>query len=304
MVRFILSRFAQALVSMFGISVLVFGVVYLSGDPLQVLLPPEAPKEQYAEMTKLLHLDEPLPVQYVRWLGRAVVGDFGVSLKLRRPVSQLIVERLPATFQLAGVAFVFTLVFGLTLGVYSAAFRGSPLDYFARLFAAMGQAAPSFWMGIVLIVIFAVWLRVLPAGGRSDWKSYILPAITLGWYPVAGIMRLTRSSMIEVLGTEYVKLARIKGASELTVLWKHAFRNAALPVMTFAALIFLFLIRGAVIVETVFSWPGLGRLALDAVTNRDMPVTQGVVLMLSSWVILGNLIVDILYAYLNPRIRF
>ncbi len=304
MIRYILGRAVQALVSLLAVTIFIFGIVRLSGDPVQVLLPPEAPPEQYAEMYRLLHMDEPLYVQYGIWMSRIVRGDLGISTKLQRPVATLIEERYPNTLLLAGVAFAIALIFGFSIGVYAAAYRGSTLDLIARGFAVVGQAAPNFWMGIILILVFAVWFRWLPAGGIGDWTNIILPAITLGWYPVAGIMRLTRSAMIEVLGTEYIKLARIKGVSETSVLWKHALRNAALPVLTFASLTFLFLIRGSVIVESVFAWPGLGRLVLEAIYNRDFPIVQGVVLLMSTLVIFGNLVVDILYAYLNPRIRF
>jgi peptide/nickel transport system permease protein len=304
MVRYILARTAQAVVSLLAVTVFIFGIVRLSGDPLQVLLPPEASREQYDEMRRLLLLDQPLYVQYGTWLSHVVVGDFGQSTRHRLPVSELIAGRLPATLQLAAVAFPLTMLLGLGIGVYAAAWRGSSLDLAARTFAVIGQAAPSFWMGIVLIMVFGVWLHVLPAGGKNDWTSYILPALTLGWYPVAGVMRLTRSSMIEVLGSEYIKLARVKGVSEQSVLWKHAFKNAALPVLTFAALVFIFMVGGSVIVETVFAWPGIGPLALEAIYNRDFPIVEGVVMLFSSWVIIGNLVVDVLYAYLNPRIRY
>jgi peptide/nickel transport system permease protein len=304
MIRYLLARAGQALLSMFVVTIFVFGIVRLSGDPLQVLLPVEASRQQYEEMRRLLYMDQPLYVQYWIWLSRAASGDFGQSTKHRLPVAQLVGERLPSTLQLAAIAFPMTLILGLGIGVYAAAYRGTALDLLARGFAVVGQAAPNFWMGIVLIMLFAVWLGWLPAGGKSDWTSYVLPAVTLGWYPVAGVMRLTRSSMIEVLGSEYVKLARVKGVGETGVLWRHAFKNAALPVLTFAALVFIFMIRGSVIVETVFAWPGIGPLVLEAVYNRDFPVVQAVVLMFSSWVIFGNLLVDIIYAYLNPRIRY
>lgn len=289
---------------MFVVTIIVFGMVRLSGDPLNVLVPDEAPQEVYDEMRILLGLDKPVPVQYLIWIGKILRFDFGKSTTQRISVSTLIVERFPATFQLTALAFAVTLLIGLPIGVYAAAYRGTFLDSFARGFAVLGQAVPNFWLGIVFIMIFAVILGWLPAGGRGDWKSIILPAITLGWAPVAGIMRLTRSSMLEVLGTEYVKLARIKGVREPVVQWKHAFKNAALPVLTFASLILIIMARGSVIVETVFAWPGVGRLVLEGVYNRDFPIVQAIVLMFSSWFIFGNLLVDIGYAYLNPKIRY
>ena len=304
MVGFILRRFLQALLSMFVVTVFVFGVVRLSGDPLQLILPEEAPPEKYEEIARLLYLDRPIYVQYSKWMSGVLTGDFGTSTSLQVPVSTLIGERLPNTIQLTAVAFGFTLVLGLSVGVYAAAHRGTPLDVIARTFAVIGMAVPNFWLGIILIMIFAVWLGILPAGGKGGWSSLILPALTLGIVPVAGLMRLTRSSMIEVLDSEYVKLARIKGVKESLVLWKHAFKNAALPVLTFASLYLILMLRGSVITETVFAWPGIGRLVLDAILNRDFPVVQAVVLMFSSWFIFTNLIMDVLYAYINPKIRF
>ena len=304
MSQFILRRFIQALVSMFIVTVFVFGIVRLSGDPLQLILPEEAPPEKYEEMARLLYLDKPIHVQYLRWMSGVLKGDFGTSTRLQVPVSTLIGEGLPNTIQLTAVAFVFTLVVGLTVGIYAAANRGSRLDVISRSVAIIGMAVPNFWLGIILIMIFAVYLGWLPAGGKGDWTSVILPALTLGTFPVAGLMRLTRSSMIEVLDSEYVKLARIKGVKESLVLWKHAFKNAALPVLTFASLYLVLMLRGSVITETVFAWPGIGRLVLDAILNRDFPVVQAVVLMFSSWFIFSNLLLDVLYAYVNPKIRF
>jgi peptide/nickel transport system permease protein len=304
MVRFILERIAMAVVSMLFLSIVVFVLARLGGDPARMLLSDEASHEQVVQMRQLLFLDRPLHEQYWLWLSHVLEGDFGTSTRFQKPVLELVLERLPATLQLAGSAYVLTLFFGLTIGIYAAAYRGTTIDAVARLIAVVGQAAPSFWLGIMLILVFAVWLRWLPVAGQGHWYNLILPAITLGWGSVAGLMRLTRSSMIEVLGSDYITLARMKGVSEFGVLWKHAFRNAVLPVMTFAALVFLGLIRGSVIVETVFAWPGLGRLVLEGVNNRDFPIVQGVVLIFSSWIVLGNLVVDILYAYLNPKIRY
>ena len=178
------------------------------------------------------------------------------------------------------------------------------LDALARGFAVLGQAQPNFWTGIIFILVFAVYLGWLPAGGKSGWNSVILPAVTLGWLPVAGVMRLTRSGMLQVLNSEYVKLARIKGVSEVQVLWKHALRNAALPVLTYSSLVFISMITGSIITETVFAWPGIGRLVLEAVVNRDFPIIQAIVLMFSAWYIIGNLLIDITYAYLNPKVRY
>ena len=305
MARYIIKRSIHALITMVVVSIVVFMIVRLSGDPVEVLVPDEAPAEDYEEMRKLLRLDEHITVQYVIWMRNVLTGDFGESTTQRLPVATLVVERFPATLQLTSLAFAFTLLIGLPIGVYAAAYRGSPLDLFARGFAVMGQALPNFWQGIVFILIFAVWLGWLPAAGREGGiKFLILPAITIGWFPVAGVMRLTRSSMLEVLNSEYVKLARVKGVRESLVLWKHAFKNAALPVLTYSALIIVFMVRGSVIVETVFAWPGVGRLVLEAVYNRDFPIVQAIVLLFASFFITANLLVDITYAYLNPKIRY
>ena len=304
MSRFIVGRLVQAVISMLFVTVAVFGVVRLSGDPLQLLLPDEAPPELYEEMTEALYLDRPIVVQYWKWISRVAVGDLGTSTKAQIPVLELIRERLPNTLQLASVAFAFTLAFGLIIGVYAAAFRGSFPDTLARGFAVLGQAQPSFWTGILTILVFAVYLDWLPAGGKSGWSSIILPAFTLGWLPVAGVMRMTRSSMLQVLNSEYVKLARVKGVNEFQVLWKHALKNAGLPVLTYSGLVFLSLITGSIVTETVFAWPGLGRLVIEAVVDRDFPVVQGLVIMFTAWYILGSLLIDIAYAYLNPKIRY
>lgn len=305
MTRYIIKRTGHALLTMFVVSIAVFMIVRLSGDPVEVLVPDEAPAEAYEEVRRLLHLDRHITVQYYIWMSKVLTGDLGESTTQRVPVSTLVVERFPATLQLTALAFAFTLLLGLPIGVYAAAYRGTTLDLFARGFAVLGQALPNFWMGIVFILIFAVWFGWLPAAGREGGiKFIILPAITIGWFPVAGIMRLTRSSMLEVLNSEYVKLARVKGVRESLVLWKHAFKNAALPVLTYTALVIIFMIRGSVIVETVFAWPGIGRLVLEAVYNRDFPIVQAVVLMFAFFFITANLLADILYAYLNPKIRY
>jgi peptide/nickel transport system permease protein len=302
--RYIAGRVLQSIVSVLVVSMVVFVVVRLSGDPIEIMMPAEASKADIEQMRRYLGFDKPWPEQYVLFLGRALQGDLGKSVRFNRPALEVVSERYPATFQLGGLAILIAVVVALPIGVYSAVKRGSGLDYLARAFAAFGQAVPPFWLGLVLILIFGVTLHLLPTSGRDGPQYTILPAITLGWFGVAGLMRLTRSSMLDVLGSEYVKLARIKGLHEGQVIWKHAFKNAALPVLTFAALLFVNLLNGSIIVETVFSWPGVGSLVIEAVRFRDYPVVQTVVLLLSSMYILANLTVDILYAYINPKIRF
>ena len=304
MIHYIIGRLLQALFSLFIISMFVFVLARATGDPTQVLLPMDASQEQYDVLRKALHLDKPLLEQYLFWVGDMLTGDFGTSATRQVPVTQLLSESVPPSLQLAGAGFAFTLLIGVPLGVYSAAYRGSVLDTFARIFGVLGQAMPSFWLGILLITLFAVILGWLPSGGKGGLTHLILPAFTVGWFGTAGVMRLTRSSMLEVLHTEYVKLARIKGLVEPRVLWKHAFKNASLPVLTFGALILFAFVTGALVTETVFSWPGMGTLVLQATINRDFAVVQVVVMLISLIYIMGNLIIDVLYAYLNPRIRY
>ena len=301
---FVLKRFAQAIVSLLLMSIFIFLLVRLTGDPGHVLLPLDATPEMYEHLEKEMGLDKPLFVQWVKWTGKMIRGDFGTSMARHVPVTQLMAERFPATLMLAAAGFFVTLIIGLPLGVMSAARRGGKLDVTARIFAVLGQSVPLFWLGIMLMMIFPVRLGILPAGGKSGFTSIILPAVTMGWFTTAGLLRLTRSSMLETLSSEYVKLARIKGLSESRVVWKHAFKNAALPVLTFASLILFIFVTGAIVTETVFSWPGVGTLVLQAVKNRDFVVVQALVLVISAIYMFGNLAVDILYAFLNPRIRY
>ena len=304
MQRYILGRIVQSIVSVFVVSVVVFALVRLSGDPIQIMMPAEATQKDIDLMRTALGLDRPWPIQYWRFVSNALHGDFGRSVRFRRPAMDLIAERYAATLELGGLAVLIVIVVALPVGVYAAVRRGSGLDYAARAFAALGQAVPPFWLGLVLVLIFGVLLHLLPTSGRGTPLHVLLPGITLGWFAVAGLMRLTRSAMLDVLGSEYVKLARIKGLPERQVIWKHAFKNAALPVVTFAALLFVALLNGSIIVETVFGWPGLGLLVIEAVDSRDYPIVQAVVLCLSTMYIGVNLLVDILYAYLNPKIRY
>jgi len=302
--RYLVGRALQSIVSMVVVSMVVFSLVRLSGDPIQIMAPAEASQADIAAMRAYLGLDRPWPVQYARFVTRALQGDFGQSVRFRRPALDLVLERYGATLELGGLAVVIVMVVALPVGVYAAVRRGRKLDYAARAFAALGQAVPPFWLGLLLVLVFGVMLRWLPTSGRGTPLHIILPGLTLGWFAVAGLMRLTRSAMLDVLGTEYVKLARIKGLPERQVIWKHAFKNAALPVVTFAALLFVALLNGSIIVETVFGWPGLGLLVIEAVDSRDYPIVQAVVLCLSAMYIGVNLLVDVLYASLNPKIRY
>jgi ABC-type dipeptide/oligopeptide/nickel transport system permease component len=271
---------------------------------VHLLLDVNATQRDLEILTHHLGLDKPLPVQYGIYVKNIVLGDFGRSVLTRRPVTEHIGERLPATVELGFVAMFMSVIIGVPIGVYSAVRRGGILDGSARVFAVLGQSMPPFWLGLMLILFFGVVLGILPAGGRGGIQHLLLPAFTLGYFTSAAIMRLTRSGMLEVLGTDYVKFARLKGLHEQIVLWKHGLKNALLPVITFAVMLFVQFLGGAVVTETVFAWPGLGRLILESITTRDYPIVQAGVLVLSALYLTGNLLVDVLYSWLNPRIRY
>ena len=304
MQRCIAVRVLQSLLAILVISVIVFGLARLSGDPLDTMLPIEAGPEDYERLEKYWGLDKPLPTQYVIFVKKALQGDFGESLKYQgRSAMGLVAERLPATLELAGAALLFSALLALPIGVLAAVSKDSGWDAAAKVVALLGQSLPAFWLGIVLMWIFAVRLDWLPASGRGGIQHMILPAITLGWFQVAAIMRLVRSSMLEVLDSEFVKLARVKGIPEWKVIWKHCLRNAGIAPLTFFAIIAGSLLTGSVVTETVFTWPGVGLMVVDAVRSRDFQVVQAVVIVFAGIFILCNLLVDILYAYLDPRIR-
>jgi len=304
MSRYIIFRLLQAIVSLVVVMTIVFLLSRLSGDPVNLLVDITADKSQREAIRHDLGLDRPLIIQWADYLQDMATFDLGNSVTNRQPVRKLILERLPATLQLGFTAMAITLILGLPIGIYAAVHRGTIKDHAARAFAVLGQSVPPFWLGIMLILVFGVFLHVLPPGGKEGPSSVILPAFTLGLFATAAVMRLTRSSMLDVLGAEYIKLARIKGLHEFRVVWKHALKNALLPVVTFAVLLFALFLGAAVVTETVFAWPGLGRLILDGVRNRDYPLVQGGVVVFSAMYIFANLLVDILYAYLNPRIRY
>ncbi|MGQ0749427.1 MAG: ABC transporter permease [Betaproteobacteria bacterium] len=305
MQRFIAVRVLQSLLALVVMSMIVFGLARLSGNPIDVMLPIEAEKEDYARLEKHWGLDKPLHVQYYIFVRNALQGDFGQSLKYQgKSAMSLVVERLPATLELAGFALLISAILALPIGVLAAVAKGSSMDTAAKIIALLGQSLPAFWLGIVLMWIFAVMLDWLPSSGRGGLKHLILPAITLGWFQVAVIMRLVRSSMLEVLDSEFVKLARVKGIPEWKVVWKHCLRNASIAPLTVFAIIAGSLLTGSVVTETVFTWPGVGLLVVDAVRSRDFQVVQAVVILFAGIFILCNLLVDILYAYLDPRIRY
>ena len=286
------------------LSLAVFLSVHLTGDPAAYLLGPEAGRLEYEQIQKNMGLDEPLPVQYGLFLSRVLRGDFGNSHITGRSARNALVERFPATLQLAGVAFLLTVIVGIPLGILSAVKRDSIFDYAGKFFAVVGIAAPSFWIAIMLILLFGAILGWLPTFGRGGIDHFILPAFVLSWNSMAGVLRLTRSSMLDVLDSEYVKFARIKGLSEKIVIAKHALKNAVIPVLTFSGLTLAGLLNGSVAIEVVFAWPGIGRLMLEGINRRDFPVVQATVLTAGAFYIVTALLVDILYAYVNPRIRY
>ncbi len=286
-----------------GVVSLVFVALRMSGDPASTMLPGEASVEELTALRKVLGLDQPLSVQYVRFLGDALRGDFGVSFRHQQPALPLVIERLPATLELAFAALLLAVVVALPLGILAALHRGRAVDVLAMAFAVVGQATPYFWMGLMLILIVSVELAWLPTSGRGGLTYLILPAITLGTHFAAVLARLTRTTMLEVLTQNYVTTARGKGLGEAKVVLAHALKNAAVPVVTLIGLQFGTLLGGAVVTETIFAWPGVGRLAVQSIFVRDYPVVQAAVFVLALTFVSINLLVDLLYGVLDPRIR-
>jgi peptide/nickel transport system permease protein len=287
----------------FGVVTLVFAALRLSGDPAATMLPGDASVDELTALRHQLGLDQPLGLQYVRFLGAAVTGDFGTSFRHQQPALSLVLERLPATLELAGAALLLAVGLAVPLGILAAIHRGRLLDVIAMAFAVVGQATPYFWMGIMLILIVSVELAWLPTSGRGGLEHLILPAITLGTHFAASLARLTRTSMLEVFGQQFVTTARAKGLSEWSVVLAHTLKNAAVPVITLIGLQFGTLLGGAVVTETIFAWPGVGRLAVQSVFVRDYPVVQAGVFVLALTFVAINLLVDLLYGVLDPRIR-
>lgn len=303
MAIYLFKRLAFSLIALLLVSVAVFLMGRATGDPVGLLAGPAATPEQEARISSALGLDEPLHVQYGIFLQDLTRGSLGDSVRTRRPVESLIADRLPASVYLASSAMMIVVVIGIPLGVLAATRRGQRIDSTARGLALVGQSAPSFVVGIIFIQVFAVNLGWLPASGAGSARHYVLPATALSLFVLAGIVRLVRSSMLEVLDSEYIKLARLKGAKESTVVWRHALRNALIPVVTFAGMYFSILITLAIVIEVVFSWPGVGRMTFDAIIFRDFPVLQGVILVSVLIIMLVNLAIDLLYAVIDPRVR-
>jgi ABC-type dipeptide/oligopeptide/nickel transport system permease component len=299
---YVARRLAQSLIVLLGISLVVFIILHLTGDPTLLMLPLDASAEEIARFRRAMGFDDPLPVQYWRFLRGVLQGNFGNSIRHDEPALGLVFERMPATLELTAVALGVTLLLAIPAGIVSALSRNTPVDYVSTVMALVGQAMPTFWLGIMLILVFSVGFQVLPSSGRGSFMHLILPALTLGLFTTARTMRLTRSALLEVLGQDYVRTARAKGVAERGVVWKHALRNAAIPIITIVGLELGTLLGGAVITETIFAWPGVGRLSVQAIYNRDYPLVQASVFVLASIFVLVNLAVDLVYTFLDPRV--
>ncbi|MCI0799731.1 MAG: ABC transporter permease [Chloroflexi bacterium] len=303
MQKYILNRFLQSIIVLFIVGLIVFALGRATGNPAELMVPDDATEEEILFVEHALGLDRPYHIQLYIFMINAIRGDFGESLVYKQPARDMFFDRLPNTLKLMPLSMAIAVGVAIPLGVLAAIRRGTWIDNLAGGIAVFGVATPNFWLAIVGIYIFSVWLDVLPPGRMGGPSHYIMPAITLGTFSIAGMMRLIRSSMLEVLDTEYVKLARIKGLPEWKVFWKHALRNALIPVLTLFGVFVGGFVTGAIVTETVFAWPGIGRLTIDAVAQRDFPLLQAVILMDAVIILFVNLMVDILYAYVNPRIR-
>jgi peptide/nickel transport system permease protein len=303
--KYVIRRLLQAVLVVLGVSLIVFVMIRITpGDPVRTYLGESATDQQVAEYRHYLGLDEPLPLQYVRFLQRAVSGDLGNSLTYHQPATIVLAEHLPATLQLSFVSLALALLVAVPLGVLSAVRRDSFWDYLGMTLAMLGQSLPAFWLGLVLMLIFAVNLHWLPTSGSGGLPFLVLPSVTLGAYMAGLFTRLVRSGLLEVLGEDYVRTARAKGLPDRVVLYGHALRNMAIPLVTVIGLQFGTLLGGAVVVETVFSWPGVGTAAVTAIGARDYALVQAVVLVVSLFFVAVNLMIDLLYAYIDPRIHY
>ena len=300
---FLGARFARALVALWLVSTVVFVVMRLSGDPVPLLLPPDAPRSEIFRVRAELGLDRPLPVQYVVFLGSVARGDFGRSIHFREPAMRVVFGYLPATLELGLTAFVFAVFVAVPVGLVSAIRRNTFVDQVAMGVALVGQSTPTFFLGILFILLLSLQAGLFPTSGRGEWRHLVLPALTLGAFAMASIARLTRSAVLEVLRADFVRTARAKGVSETLVIVKHTLRNAALPIITITGLQFGALLGGAVVTETVFAWPGIGRLAIQSIYNRDYPVVQCVVFLSAAAFVVINFCIDLLYGVLDPRLR-
>ena len=304
MLRYLFKRLWHTVIVVIGISLISFFFIHLSGDPVMLMLPADATHEEIETLREQLGFNDPIYEQYIRFVVRAVQGDFGNSLYYKIPAMQLMVERLPASLELATAAMLIALVVAIPIGIVSAVRRGSLLDMGSMLGALFGLSMPHFWLGIMLILLFSVQLGWLPTSGRGGLSHLIMPSVALGLSLMAMFARLTRSVMLEVLNLDYIRTARSKGLKERVVIGKHALKNALIPIVTVAGMQFGFLLGGTVIIETVFAWPGVGRLVVQAIFNRDYPLVQSIVLVLALIFVAVNFLVDMLYMYLDPQISY
>lgn len=304
MTRFIIIRILQALLALIGIAVLIFFLVRASGDPTHLIITPTSTPAEIENLKRQLGLDKSYPEQFVIYVSGLAKGDFGNSIIKRQPVVNMVKAALPNTLRLGLPAFFIAMALALALGILAAARRDSIYDNGVKMIAVLGQALPGFWVALMAMLLFSVRLRILPVAGYGSLKHYILPVGIMIFFMLPGMMRLVRSSMLDVLDSEYIKLARIKGLPEPKIIWKHALRNALISPLTAAGMIFASLITGAVITEIIFNWPGMGRLLVEAVQARDFPVVQAITLMVASMVLGMNILVDIAYAFVDPQIRY
>ena len=302
MTAFVIRRLVRLIVVVVGVSLVTFAILHASGDPVALIMP-EAPEADRAVLRRTLGLHDPLPVQFARFVGNTLTGNFGTSFFHRTPAFALVVERMPTTLLLTSLSMALAMAIALPVGIYSAVRRGRPVDQVATGTVFLGQSMPVFWTGIMLILLFSVQWRLLPVSGWDSWASIVLPTATLSTFTAPLLLRIVRSSMLDVIRLDYVRTARAKGVSEWLVICRHALKNAALPVVTVTGLQFGLLLGGAVITETVFAIPGVGRLIVGAIRQLDFPVVQAGVFMLAMIVVAVNFLVDLLYGYLNPQIR-
>jgi len=303
MTKYIGKRFLQSIIAIWGITLIVFLVLNVAGDPITLMLPPTASFEEMEALRQKLGYNDPLIVQYWRFLSNALRGDFGQSYNYNEPALSVVLERVPATVTLAVTAFIISLLIGIPTGILSAVKRNSVLDTMIRSFALLGQCVPAFWLGIMLMLFFSVKLKWLPTSGFQSWNALILPSLTLGLFSAATITRMLRSNMIEIMGKEYIDTARAKGLQNTIVIMKHAFKNALSTILTVMGLQIAGLLGGAVITETVFAWPGIGRLLVQSINNSDFMVVEVIVIIMATSFVVVNFIVDILYCIINPRIK-
>lgn len=304
MKTYILRRLGYSLISLAMLSMIIFFIIRLTGDPARLMVGPGGRPEDVERTRVEWGLDRPWPEQYVSFVRNLARGDFGTSFQYRLSVRELYAERLPYSLQLATAGLLISLLIGIPAGIITAVKVDTFWDSLCKVIAMLGLSIPGFFVGLLMIIVFAVNLRWLPASGSGTILHLVMPSLALGWYFAASMLRLTRSSMLEVLDSEYVKLARLKGVPENIVIAKHAFKNALIPVLTLAGINFVVMVNVAVIIETIFAWPGIGRLLFEGIQNRDFPVVQGVVVLAGVMIVTVNLLVDLLYAVIDPRIRY